>query len=169
MKTNIDYVRVTGVDELDQERTEQVRVKDENGRLMIDRIIKILSQNPKEHVSYDATLEREVISDYEKQLKRGLAITIACHDEQVTKEFFDAVYGTNRDAENPYLAFARGEVAAFTDAASGSDFTSKETIELKKASDKVMEGSDLFTLMNQALRARRRIHSFNRRYQAAVS
>ena len=168
MKVGIDYVRVREIDEFDQCHDERVRVKDADGRLMIDRIIRIFSQHPKECVFYDRSLENEVYHDYREQLSKGLAITVAQHDEQVTKEFFDAVYGANRDAENPYLTFAKSQVSASTDALSGNEYPSEETIQLQQKMANIMTKSDGFTLINQALRARRRLCNFNKRYRELV-
>lgn len=170
MKTSIDYVRVTEVDELNQPRSRTVQIKNEDGRLMVDRIIQIFSQHEKDQVHYDRALENEVYHDYHEQLARGLAITIALHDEQVTKEFYDAVYGVDRDAPNPYMTFAKSQVAASTDAISGNEDPSAETIELqKKIADIMANATDSnFALIGQTLRARRRIFKFNKRYREKV-
>ena len=170
MKTSIDSVRVTEFDEeLNRDCTRTIRVRDGEGRLMTDLVIQIFSRNPRDRVSYDKTLEEEVFHDYGEQISRGLAITVALHDDEVTKEFFDAVYGIKRDAPNPYMTFARSQVSASTDAISENESPSEETGELQKRMANIMSKSDGYTLVEQTLRARRRIFKFNKRYREQVS
>lgn len=169
MKTNIDYVVLTEIDEFNQPHKVPVRVRDKDNRLMVDRMIKVLSQNPKDAISYDKALENEVFHDFHERLQEGLSIIVALHDEQVTKEYFDAIYGVKRDAKNPYLTFAKCQVAASTDNISGNNTPSEETIELQQKMADMMKESNGLDLIEQALRARRRLCNFNKRYREKVN
>ncbi len=169
MKTSIDYVVLTEIDEFNQERESVVRIRDGNNRLMVDRVIKIFSQNPKEHIRYNKSLENEIYHDYRDQLEKGLLITVSLHNEQITKEYFDAVYGEKRDAIDPYLTFAKSQLSASADSISGVKEPSEETTDFQRKMAEMMGHSEPIDLMEQALRARRRLCNFNKRYRQMVS
>ena len=164
MKTTQDVVIVTEVDQNNQEHEVQKRIKDENNRLMVDRIISIFSKYPGDRIKYSESLENEIYHEYRSQLDRGMMITAALQDENVTKEYYDAIYGENRDAVNPYLTFARSQVSASTDCLSGNENPSKQTLELQQKMVEMLDHNTGATLIPQALKARRRLYNFNKRH-----
>ena len=157
---------VKEVDEFGQEQNVQVRICDREGRLMVDRVIKELSHHSKGDVKISPALRSEIFHDYGDQLCEGLKIVSMAHDEQMEKEFNDAVYGVNNSETEPYHTFAKSRMARANNQLADDECSSEKEPSIWNELTGMDGGQSTYVLLLvQVLKARRRIFRFNKRNQ----
>ena len=158
---------VKEVDEFGQERSVPIRICDGQGRLMVDRVIKELSHRSKGDVKISPSLRSEIFHDYGDQLYEGVKIVSMAHDEQMEKEFNDAVYGVNNSEGEPYRTFAKSRMEHAADQVTGNEYSPEKELNFWNELSGTDGGqSASMLLLVQVLKARRRIFHFNKRNQA---
>lgn len=165
MKTVVNYIYLLQPDE-DGETL--VRVSTPEGNLMINRVIQIFSQYPKERVEYPGFLEVEVYMGLYESVQTAQMMTLVAKDAGTLQEFRRAIYG---DADElPELLEATVKSASYN---AGRELLGKKELDgtglaLQQRVTGLMDGDDSRLWMVQMLKLRKRVRRFVHRHQAEL-
>jgi len=165
MKTTVSCIYLQQHNDQGQKESVGVPIRTPSGELMTNRVIQIFSSYPEERIEYPLSLVLEIYTELYDAVITGEMIILAAESKEVVDDFILAAYGNYKSPQEPILSTMRNMLYS-ANAEIMDMYPGENGAGLHRKAMRQLARLGVGRLVEQMLRARKRICRFNRRHEA---